>query len=392
MIFLALTLKTTRECVSRPLALRIILVGGPEKRGLMCAANESGEHRDRMSLCDAPTPWPGQDLSPAGPRGRAQSAGAQFQAFLDAIPDALLLIDRHFAIRAVNHEAQRLFGYAAADMVGMQIDRLIPDRFREQHREYQDGYFTDPRPRRMGSGIEIVGLTKNGKEIPIDISIRPLQTDEGVFVCAAIRDMTAQKMAVAALLEAKVKAEQANLAKSRFLAAASRDLRQPLQAIALLKDILEKSILDPSAQSALAKIDRNLDAMSDILNTLLDVDPGAIKPPVAAFGSDDREAHPDDDRLADIMERRPRLADAPPGAQPTERVRASSRIATLTERERDVMDQVIKGHPNKMIAFMHGVSQRTIEFQRRSMMTKLGVKTVPDLVRLVIAAGTATHH
>jgi FixJ family two-component response regulator len=66
--------------------------------------------------------------------------------------------------------------------------------------------------------------------------------------------------------------------------------------------------------------------------------------------------------------------------------RAKSRLSVLTERERDVMAKVIQGLPNKVIAFEHGVSQRTIEFQRRSMMTKLGVKTVPDLVRLAISA------
>jgi two-component system response regulator FixJ len=73
----------------------------------------------------------------------------------------------------------------------------------------------------------------------------------------------------------------------------------------------------------------------------------------------------------------------------TDTPEAGSRLAVLTEREWDVMVKVIQGLPNKVIAFEHGVSQRTVEFQRRSMMTKLGVKTVPDLVRLALAARVA---
>ena len=122
-------------------------------------------------------------------------AEAQVQNLLDAAPDATVTIDETGRIARVNRQAERLFGYPADELLGESIEILIPVRFRAEHEEHRTGFMVAPRLRAMGEGRELFALHKDGSEIPVEISLSPLETAEGRQVIAAVRDITVRKKA-----------------------------------------------------------------------------------------------------------------------------------------------------------------------------------------------------
>ncbi len=117
----------------------------------------------------------------------------KFRALLEAAPDAMVIVDGHGHIALVNEQAERLFGYRRKELVGQGISELIPKRLRSQHRHHFKTYGRDAAARPMGGGLELYGLRKDGSEFPVEISLSPIETDEGLMVSSAIRDITARK-------------------------------------------------------------------------------------------------------------------------------------------------------------------------------------------------------
>ncbi len=112
---------------------------------------------------------------------------------LQISPDALLVIDQAGTITAVNEQMEALFGFAPQELPGQQIEILLPERFRDAHFAYREYFFSAPRTRQLGTGLQLSGKRKDGSEFPADISLRPLLVDDALHVIAAVRDMTEQK-------------------------------------------------------------------------------------------------------------------------------------------------------------------------------------------------------
>ena len=229
------------------------------------------------------------------------------RSVLDSSPDAMVVVDSKGNIVFVNQRLCELFGYSRDEIRGQAVELLIPQRFRSAHVGHRAAFGSERRVRPMGAGLELFASRRDGSEFPVEISLSPVQ-DEGIqLVAAAIRDVTERKRAQRELIiareaadkareaadearrvavEAREAADRANQAKSRFLATASHDLRQPLQSLALLNGALRRLVDDSDSCEALAHQDQAIGAMSRLLNALLDIsklESGAIKPQPVHF-------------------------------------------------------------------------------------------------------------
>lgn len=212
---------------------------------------------------------------------------------LDAAPDAMILIDEVGVVVFANRQFSALFGYTHDEIVGQEVEQLIPERLRARHRAHRAVYASSPRVRPMGARLELFGRRRDGSEFPVEISLSPIEGREGALIAAAIRDVSDRKHIEGELIatrreaeKARESADSANRAKSRFLATASHDLRQPLQTLALLNGTLRRTVTDPLAAEALLQQEQSIGAMSRLLNALLDIsklESGAVKPEPTDF-------------------------------------------------------------------------------------------------------------
>ena len=217
-------------------------------------------------------------LSPVGESER-RSTEDRYRSLLELAPDAILICDQAGAIVFANGQAVNWFGYGLDELLGRSIDVLVPDAYRGEHHHLREGYMTTPRPRPMGAGLDLHVRRKDGYELPVEISLSPLVTEDGVLVTAIVRDVSERREAERHIRELNVRLEQRsheleamNQELEAFSYSVSHDLRAPLRAIdgfsqALLEDYGEQ--LDTTAQSYLDRIRAGTQRMGHLIDDLL---------------------------------------------------------------------------------------------------------------------------
>lgn len=203
------------------------------------------------------------------------------QQLLRFSPDALIVVDQRGSIRFASDTVTELFGYAPSALIGQSMDVLVPERLRLRHGDHVTNFLSRPSNREMGARIaDLAARRADGSEFSAGIRLSPFKIGEKLFVAAAIRDISERQRINEALITAREEADRANRAKSRFLATASHDLRQPLQTIRLYNAAMSK-VADPATRELLQQQANAIDTMTRLLNALLDIsrlESGAIEP------------------------------------------------------------------------------------------------------------------
>jgi PAS domain S-box-containing protein len=215
----------------------------------------------------------------------AWSSYGNVEALAELATDALVLVDTDGRLLIVNTLTEQLFGYQRGELVGQLAEMLVPERYRATQGPHLAAYLASPHVRAMDRSLDIVGRRNDGSEFPADITLRPLQTQSGIVVLAAIRDITERKRLederVALLAReqaARAEAKTAVRLRDAFLAAATHDLRNPLTAIKVRADILQLLSYQLAPQeaadqvrSAAARIVETSNRMAAILQQLMDL-------------------------------------------------------------------------------------------------------------------------
>jgi two-component system cell cycle sensor histidine kinase/response regulator CckA len=192
-------------------------------------------------------------VSPPSPGSTRSEVSAQFTV-LEASPNAVLAVDAQARITYANRLAETTFGYARDELLGQPVEVLLPDRVRARHVAHRDGFLEHPNARPMGIGLDLAGRRKDGSEFPVEISLSPVDTPDGMSVFATVVDITARKAMESQLLEAQ-KLESVG----RLAGGIAHDFNNMLFAIRGYAELLEEDVDKPVLDREEAK--RNVQAI-----------------------------------------------------------------------------------------------------------------------------------
>jgi len=200
-------------------------------------------------------------VSDISPRTRIE---ANFRKIIAAAPIGILIIDKQGKILVANQQITSIFGYELAELDNEHLEILIPERYRENHPSLRQHYQRKPVTRTMGSDRDLTGRHKNGSEVPVEVGLSPIETEDGLAIVATIIDVTARKKAELAL-------KQANADLDEFTYVASHDLRSPLRGISSLIEWITEDLgeVPEEVQKNIDRMGVRIERMEKLIDDLL---------------------------------------------------------------------------------------------------------------------------
>ncbi|HEX3662447.1 MAG TPA: PAS domain S-box protein [Acidobacteriaceae bacterium] len=293
----------------------------------------------------------------------------RFRQLLEAAPDAIVEVSADGQMVLVNQVAEEMFGYSRDELLGQSVDLLVPDVVRAHHRGYRNGYLEHPRTRPMGSGLELHGRRRDGTLFPVEISLSPIQTENGVHVTAVIRDVTERKRSEQEVrrlqlqytgeLEARnLEIERANRLKSEFLASMSHELRTPLHTIIGFAELLQEGsegALNAAQSRFLEHIRRDSEHLLELINDVLDL--SRIEAGQLVLK---RELYP----LARSV------------GEALDAIRPGAAVKGITIEERGTRDSVVDADPLRVKEMLYNLLSNAVKFTPEG--GRVWVETVED--------------
>lgn len=212
-------------------------------------------------------------------------AAARFRDLIQQAPDGILQVDEAGRILLANPMAASMFGYAEGELLGVNVDMLVPEASRTAHEAHRRAFATANRTRPMGLGLDLYARRKDGSEFPVEISLSPAPSESGTQITAVVRDITErrrmeqqvrtlQESYMAELVSRQKEAERLNLMKTQFVAGVSHELRSPLHTIIGFADLMNEEVAGPLTETQrdfLMHIRKDSQHLLTLINDVLDV-------------------------------------------------------------------------------------------------------------------------
>jgi PAS domain S-box-containing protein len=255
-------------------SFRQALLVDPEFRSVGAGRELIGLHKDghevpvEIGLAEVTTEE-GLFVSSIVDLSARKRAEERFRVAVESSPSGMIMIDASGAIVLVNREVERMFGYTRAELLGQAIDKLVPTRFRESHSDWSGMLFREPRA--TGMGHDPHGLRKDGSEIPVEIGLNPIETDEGLFVLGSIVDISARKLAEQErhVLEEQLRQAQKMEAVGTLAGGIAHDFNNLLGAIVGYAELISDSVKDEQVQGDLRSLLKAADRGRQLVDHIL---------------------------------------------------------------------------------------------------------------------------
>lgn len=197
----------------------------------------------------------------------------KYKELLQSAPDPTIIANGKGVIELVNLATEKVFGYSKEEIEGQRIEFLLPDRLSDVHKENRNRFFKHPKSRFMGEGGELLGKRKSGEEFPVEISLSPIETENGILVSASIRDITERKQVESEVNLFNAQLQNKNKELEQFVYIASHDLQEPLRTLSSVSYILREDyheVLDDEGQQCLTFINESTLRMKELIQSLLE--------------------------------------------------------------------------------------------------------------------------